>query len=183
MSDELLIRHCSPTLAGIKTGNLFSAEYKTASELVREIKSVNDRLSPKGLRLLPMRYVNGRALLYLYRPSYLRQDLTDRDTVRLLCEMGYRSFSPDKCIATLIERFRDSDRFPHEIGLFLSYPPEDVRGFIENNADNCKAVGAWKVYGDEDRAMQTFCRYKSCTDYYCRQWASGKTVEQLTVDI
>ena len=24
MSEDLLIRHCSPTLAGIKTGNLFS---------------------------------------------------------------------------------------------------------------------------------------------------------------
>lgn len=46
--------------------------------------------------------------------------------------------------------------FPHEIGLFLGYPLEDVQGFIENRAEGYKCVGCWKVYGDEEYAKQEF---------------------------
>ena len=33
MSEELIVRHCSPTLAGIKTGSLFSSEYSSEDEV------------------------------------------------------------------------------------------------------------------------------------------------------
>ena len=75
----------------------------------------------------------------------------------------------------------ESGEFPHEVGLFLSYPPEDVKGFIENRAANAKCTGVWKVYGDEEQARQTFARYRACTECYHAQWCSGKSVEQLTV--
>ena len=34
-----------------------------------------------------------------------------------------------------MQRLADGGKFPHEIGLFLGYPPEDVSGFIENRAN------------------------------------------------
>ena len=69
--------------------------------------------------------------------------------------------------------------FPHEIGLFLSYPPEDVKGFLEHRP--CKCVGCWKVYENEEAAKKTFAKYKACTRVYCRQLASGIDIERLTV--
>ena len=33
MPDEMIIRHCAPTLAGMKTGNMFTYHFKDASEL------------------------------------------------------------------------------------------------------------------------------------------------------
>ena len=52
-------------------------------------------------------------------------------------------------MGTLIRRLQDEAEFPHEIGLFLSYPPEDVQGFIDHHARDFKLSGLWKVYGDE----------------------------------
>ena len=52
-------------------------------------------------------------------------------------------------------------------GCSSSYPPEDVKGFIDNKAENFKCAGLWKVYGDEKRARELFARYKRCTDIYC----------------
>ncbi len=71
--------------------------------------------------------------------------------------------------------------FPHEIGLFLSYLPEDVLGFICNGACNHKCVGCWKVYGDEQAARSIFEKYEMCSKIYSRQWQQGKSIEQLTV--
>ena len=38
MSEELLVRHCSPTLAGLKTGNLFSYKVESISGLKRKCR-------------------------------------------------------------------------------------------------------------------------------------------------
>lgn len=73
--------------------------------------------------------------------------------------------------------------FPHEIGLFLGYPPEDVCGFIENRAGGYKCVGEWKVYGDADKAKEIFAKYRKCTEVYCAQFAQGKSIERLTVAV
>lgn len=72
---------------------------------------------------------------------------------------------------------------PHEIGLFLGYPAEDVKGFIENKAASSKCSGCWKVYGDEQTAMNLFEEYRKCTEICYRKWKNGADVEQLTVSI
>ena len=77
MSEELVVRQCAPTLAGIKTGSLFSCPCDSPEELRQEVRRINRLLAGKGLCLLPLRFDGGRALLYLYRPSRLRQDLED----------------------------------------------------------------------------------------------------------
>ena len=68
MSEEILIRQGAPTLAGIKTGSLFPCPCEDREALLADIRKLNRRLSPKGLCLLPIRFLAGQALLYLYRP-------------------------------------------------------------------------------------------------------------------
>lgn len=182
MSEQLLIRHCSPTLAGMKTGNLFTCSYRECSEVKEYVRSLNRRLRHKGLRILPLRYSSDRALIYVYRPDRLSKDLVHSDAESILKERGYTDSSPERCILHLISRLRNSNEFPHEIGLFLGYPPEDVHGFIENKPDSCKCVGLWKVYGDAEAAQLTFAKYRRCTDVYTRHWSEGKPLEKLTVN-
>ena len=181
MSEELLIRHCSPTLAGMKTGSMFTSAIDSETQLLRDVQAFNRRLREKGVRIVPLRVRDDRALLYLYRPSRLREDLRHETARRILENCGYRPEHPGGCISCLRQRMQADADFPHEVGLFLGYPPEDVCGFIEQNAAHYKCVGCWKVYGDEDKAKRTFAKYRKCTDVYCRQFAAGKTVERLTV--
>ncbi len=181
MSEDLLIRHCSPTLAGIKTGNLFSCACSSQEDLIRELCCLNKKLVPKGIRVLSLRVYQGRALIYAYRPNALEHDLTDQCARELLEAYGYMPENPNCCVVHLIHRLRSSKEFPHEIGLFLSYPPEDVLGFIQNKACNHKCVGNWKVYGDEQRAKLLFEKYDVCSKIYSKQWEQGKSIDQLTV--
>ena len=74
----------------------------------------------------------------------------------------------------------DYGEFPHEVGLFLGYPPEDVEGFIENKARSCKLTGYRKVYSDEEKA-KNFAKYSTFTRVYTEQYAGGKTIERLTI--
>ncbi len=183
MSEKLIIEHCSPTLAGLKTGNLFTCPYESEQGLRQELRQFNKRLTSKGLRILPLRCKERRALIYLYRPGHLRRDLSDHRARALLHTHGYLCENPNRCVARLMERLRECEAFPHEIGLFLGYPPEDVLGFIENRAECFKCVGYWKVYGDEEKAQKLFQQFKRCTSVYCDQWAKGKSIERLTVAV
>ena len=51
---------------------------------------------------------------------------------------------------------RKGKRFPHEIGVLLGYPAEDVKGFVVNEGKNYLYSGYWKVYGDLSEAKQLF---------------------------
>ena len=66
MPEEILIRQAAPTLAGIKTGSLFPCPCDDKEELLADIRHLNRLLVPKGLCLLPIRFLEGQALLYLY---------------------------------------------------------------------------------------------------------------------
>ena len=48
MSDELVIRHCAPTLASIKTANLFSCIFTDRQEMLKHVRNLNLRLKKKG---------------------------------------------------------------------------------------------------------------------------------------
>ena len=178
--DELVIRQGAPTLAGLKTGCLFTWVCPSREELLGQLRRTNGQLRAKGLMLLPLGHVKERVLLYLYRPERLKEDLaSDGEAAALLRELGYGR--EENRIVQLIRRLRKSGEFPHEIGLFLGYPPEDVAGFIENRGACCKCSGTWKVYGDPEEAQLRFRRFRSCTDCYLRQTRSGKTLSELSV--
>ena len=179
MSEEMIVRYCSPTLAGIKTGSLFSAEFANKRECVETLRDWNALLRKKGLRAIPFGGRNGRTTVYVYRVSRLNSDLKNVETRCILSERGYDCDYPERCIARLADKLKSSAEFPHEIGLFLGYPPEDVSGFMNNG--KCKLTGAWKVYGDEKRAERTFAQYKKCTRIYGELFDKGRSVERLTV--
>jgi len=179
MPEELLVRHCAPTLASLKTGNMFACRFCTAKAMYRGIRCVNHRLAGKGLRVLPLRYRDGVGLVYVYRPGKLDADLADTAACQLLAERGYPCGKTNLCVKHLRRRLAQGKDFPHEIGLFLGYPPEDVAGFIDRR--EARLSGCWKVYGDVEAARQTFARFRKCTDVYVRQYAGGCALERLAV--
>ena len=174
MSEELVIRQAAPTLAGIKTGSLFPCPCEDKAALLAEIRAFNRRYQARGLCLLPLRFTKGKALLYLYRPAALQRDLDSDAAAKLLAGAGYPCGSCGGCVAALVQRMRSSAEFPHEVGLFLGYPPEDVRGCIENRASGFKLIGCWKVYGDVDAARKKFESFESCTHR-----SRGKALDEI----
>ena len=122
MSEEILIRQGAPTLAGIKTGSLFPCPCDDREALLTDVRRLNRQLVPKGLCLLPIRFKDGQALLYLYRPAVLHRDLQDGLAQRILTQAGYACGGCGRCVAQLIRRFRESGEFPHEVGAVSQLP-------------------------------------------------------------
>lgn len=181
MLEEYLIECCSPTLASLKTANLFSFRFSSERELYGQIAYWNETLRAKGVSLTVLRQCGGSALIYVYRRAKLESDFTQKGVKKFMSECGYTSLSIDSALDRLRARLGQNCEFPHEIGLFLGYPLEDVVGFIRNGGRNYKCTGLWKVYCNEGEAAQTFAKFKKCSRVYARLWSDGRSVTQLTV--
>lgn len=179
--EELIVRHCSPTMAGLKTGNLFNFQAEDAKALASGIRRMNRQFVPRGIRLIPVRYRDGKAMIYMYRPSRLKADLAHRTARQILEEKDYPVSQADRCVVHLIHCLNHTEAFPHEIGLFLGYPPEDVEGFIRDGAAAAKYTGLWKVYGNVEAARSRFSQFKKCTGAYCEAFRKYHSFDRLIV--
>lgn len=181
MFEELLVKHCSPTLAGIKTGNLFNFTCESTYEVFENIDKWNGKLNSKGIYLSVLSQKDGKTLIYVYRKNKLIRDLSQMNVRNFLNDCGYKLINILDAIKYLVYRIDKCEKFPHEIGLFLGYPISDVKGFIENLGRNSKCVGCWKVYSDEFEALKKFDMYKKCTNIYCQKLMGGTPILKLTV--
>ena len=143
MLDEILIRHCSPTLGGLKTAGLFNYAYSCTAELGFAIARANGELNSKGVFLHILCNTNMRALIYVCRRSRLAADLQKHGVKEYLENCGYDSVTPDYCIEKLKSRFESTERFPHEIGCSLIIPLATLRGLskTEDKTMNPGATG------------------------------------------
>ncbi|KNZ40248.1 cell surface protein [Acetobacterium bakii] len=181
MLENEIIRHCSPTLAGMKTGNLFSYPFNDFSQLKNQLSDWNNSLNSRGVFLEILRVNACRALIYVYRKNRLHNDLSCPKVQTFLSQIGYPVDNLKSCLNFLSQRIQNSADFPHEIGLFLSYPFEDVQGFINHKGKNCKHIGCWKVYCNEQEKIKLFNKYKKCTTKYRQCLRNGSSIQHLTV--
>ena len=49
MSEQILIDHCSPTLAGLKTANMFQVSLEAGESIQDELRELNRLLREKGI--------------------------------------------------------------------------------------------------------------------------------------
>lgn len=180
--DNYLVEHCSPTLASLKTANLFSCRYDSDEQLQCAVQMWNALFSTKGIELIILKQTKELALIYVCRKNRLCADLNKPGVAEFLKEYGYHNNEVEYSLSVLKERLAASNDFPHEIGIFLDYPLNDVKGFIENSGANFKCSGCWKVYCNECDAIRTFHKYKKCREVYSRLFRSGtRDILQLTV--
>ncbi len=159
---EFILKHASATLAGQKAGSLFRVPRALWNR-----NTLRCLLQTTQLLCIPLQASAWSILLYLYDPQLLQNILSQSDNRSYLMELGY-SDHPDTALQMLLEKLGKPCTFPHEVGLFLGYPLQDVRSYIENKGQNCLYTGYWKVYHNVNEAKQQFYRYDLCRQF-CKQ--------------
>lgn len=170
-----LIQYCSPTLSGLKAGSLFSlqrGDLQLPSKLDFPLFEQDT-----NLRVRILHHCTKRFLIFLYRADLLEQHLNEGIPSKILHYYGYRAdWTLQEKLNLLSERIDTCQEFPHEIGLFLDYPPLDVLSFIQNKGENYKLCGIWKVYHNPEQAREIFRQYEKCKQTLQQQIAQGKTL-------
>lgn len=148
----------APTLAGIKPATLLA--FTSGG---RDLHGLWGRFKHEAAALLALEYFElvraaTRTLVLFYRRGALEKQLADPGIASFLTDLGYETgASPADTLLDL--RGRSGSTFPHEIGVLLGIPVEDVRSFMEHGGKDCLCSGYWKVYHDPARAGRIFRAY------------------------
>lgn len=192
--ERAIVRHCAPTLLGVKPAGMFtcSGACAVAGErcappacgIERAVSACDADLAPRGIRVAVLAWRPYGAIVYVYRPDLLARSLADARIERALRACGYRvpntpgdAEAVRSVLAHLRHRFADG--VPHEVGFFLGYPFEDVAGFIEHHGRGYIFAGCWKVYANARDAMRRFARYKRCLRRCVARYEAGATLSEL----
>lgn len=165
-----LALQCAPLITGIKISNLLIV----STEDEGNVRTILKRTGISHYRLL--RQDNKTTYLLFYR-SKLSAYLQDSEVQEMLSKNGYETDSLGQIMRRFQKRYEtymsEGEQFPHEMGLLLGYPVEDVIGFMENNGKNYLYSGYWKVYSDVSTKKALFQKYEDAVDDVIRLLDKG----------
>ena len=152
-----LALQCAPVISGIKISNLLTIPAKS----LRELSAVLKKTELSFRLLYPGRE---RLVILIYRETELKEYLEREEVMAFIYKCGYETSDISKIFPVFVKRYMRymelKQDFPHELGLFLGYPIEDVEGFIKENGKNYLYSGYWKVYKDAELKIRLFKNYE-----------------------
>lgn len=153
-----ILYHAAPVLHNDKTAVLLT--FATSHRNLKALWDKHRANFPHGERLkfYEIKRVDSHVCVLFYDESALTQRLMEPEVQLFLKGEGYEQTEKlTDILATL--RKHSADCCPHEVGIFIGYPLEDVVGFIENQGKNCLHCGYWKVYANADEKIERFKAY------------------------
>ena len=116
---KMLVCYCSSTLAGNENKSLFfHALYSSQKMIIKEIREFNQKLTQKGIRIIPVHISDKRALIYVYRPKVKRRFSDETTQIILKCK-GYDCTKLHySASGRLIQKLQSAPGFSKEEGLF-----------------------------------------------------------------
>lgn len=179
--EAAMVSHCAATLAGHKCGSLFLWRRDDGEDVRQTIERLNRALNDRDIYLRVLKHGCSGELIYVYRAEALKRRLDDPEIQSFLQKYGYVNWGEAECLNCLERHIRCEKLFPHEIGIFLDYPLEDVLEFIRNGGKNYLCLGCWKVYAQVEEAQRKFALFRKCSRIYQNCYDKGIDVVRLTV--
>ena len=167
---------CAPLISGLKVSNLLiiSAEDEA---LVRVI------LRRSGISFFRLLRTGEKVTFLLFRKNPLEAYLKQQEVETMLVEAGYAELSLGNILSTFQKRYAHymsaGGRFPHEMGLLLGYPAEDVKGFVENEGKNFLYSGYWKVYADVEEKRRLFQKVENAKETVIQLLSYGVGIQDI----
>ena len=167
---------CAPLITGLKVSNLLMLPAAC-------LDSLAELISDSDLSMFLLRQTEHKAVLLLYREKDLEAFLMNGSIREILREEGYTGTDLASILAELKVRYTGCRNgkciFPHEMGVFLGYPEEDVRGFMKWNGRNFLYAGYWKVYGEKEKKIRLFRAYDRACDTMIRLLNAGRSINEV----
>ena len=176
--EEMIVFHCSPTLAMMKPACMFSYPVTDKCDMDQQLRIQNQRLNHKGIYLHVLVKRDTYWLIFVYQKALLEQHLFEEHINAFLFSYHYMYQNLNEALSVLSEHMKEDD-FPHEVGVFLGYPLEDVISFIQNEGKNYTSLGYWKVYHNPVETMQLFERFSNCVENFLTKFHEGILLENL----
>lgn len=167
---------CAPVLTGIKISNLLIVHNENS-------RYVMELFQDTEISFFILCVTREKTTFLIYRSTQLISYLKEPKVKELLYRLGYQNQNVQYLLYSLKEKYesymRNGLSFPHELGLILGYPVEDVYGFIVNKGQNFLLIGYWKVYANVSEKQKLFDQYNMAKETMIRLISNGASVLEI----
>ncbi len=171
-----LLLQCAPMIAGLKASNLLII----ASENEADARRILNGTKISCARLARM---DKKTTMLIYHEQWVKEYLASREVSELLRMLGYEGKGFYEVLHSVRKKYRSymkkEGEFPHELGLLLGYPAEDVKGYMDNKGRNYLCTGYWQVYADPAAKLNLFQKFELARERLIRAIFDGKEIQEL----
>lgn len=155
---SLLLYLIAPTLDGVKPSTIVTLSTSGKNLDLLWCKHKEEFLKLYKISYIELKKTDKYTTILFYHKESLNNVLYNKHNLEFLQEIGYKNICSEKSfLIKLKSRFEDT--CPHEIGIFLGIPIEEVKSFMEDPKRECIYCGYWKVYNNIQKAKEQFTTY------------------------
>lgn len=174
---ELKIAYqCAPLIAGLSPANLLMVGEE-------ELHQVRMLLKKAGISYYIVAMTGEKTALLLFDRQRLETYLGKEEVERVFRELGYQDLSLGRLLYVFRRHYEEylrcAGHFPHEMGLLLGYPVEDVVGYMRNDGENSLYTGYWKVYENLADKLQLFGMFEKAREYLIQMLSAGMGIVEI----
>ena len=181
----ILANYGMPTLLRAKPSNLINVNKNYIEDKIKFFHLLEKEINQFGSNQSVIYENDSMYLIMIYNSKILSRVFQQEQNKDMLTYHGYEfdEFVVEQAIDRLKKRYQEykhgREDFPHEMGIMLGYPIEDVEDFIKNHGQNYKFCGLWKVYNDVDKAVKVFEYCRMLREDAIRIVLSGKDLNEI----
>ncbi|MBQ7943870.1 MAG: DUF3793 family protein [Lachnospiraceae bacterium] len=181
-TETQLALQCAPLLTGLKMSNLFIISTENERNFLEYLDRATHNVDIEAYRLLEHQ---GKSIYLLYRKEQLEHFLAKEEVRDFFAVEGYYDFTLEGILLGFRFRYQKhrlcGGDFPHEMGLLLGYPLEDVVGFVENEGEHFLCSGYWKVYANPAEKLLLFRKFQCAEDRLIKLLSKGISIKDMIV--
>ncbi len=172
--EKYIAYYCAPVIFGIKASSTI---------IIKSSQSINFKyFVDTQIKFYEIAQIRDKKLYLIFRKELLMKAINNSMLFEFMNKF-YKENEVEYCLRIFSSKYKDylkkQGDFPHELGIFLDYPPKDVIEFIKNNGANYKICGYWKVYDDVKKAMEIFVEYDKSKSVIMQELKNGKSINYI----
>lgn len=157
--EKFLIYNASLVISGVKPSATVTLKKGKNNLYDKWIKYGISFLKSINIEFVELRESQDALIILVYDKEELENYIFNKSNKQFLVQLGYEEENNlESYINKLKERY-EKFKCPHELGVFLGFPLEDVKDFMGCTNKKCLVCGYWMVYNNFNNAKEIFNKY------------------------
>lgn len=181
--EKFLIYSASLVIAGVKPSATVSLSKTKGNLYSKWIKYGIDFMKKINTKYIELRETDNTLILLVYNEENIKDCIFADNNKEFLMNLGY---SNDENLSEYLDMLKSRYELyncPHELGVFLGFPLEDVKDFIECTNKKCFNCKYWRVYNNYNKAIEIVNNYDNIRDYTLENILQGYKSYEITQNI
>ncbi|WP_297639218.1 DUF3793 family protein [uncultured Clostridium sp.] len=181
--EKFLLYNTSLVISGVKPSETVTLKKTGENAYEKWIEYGESYLKAVGMEYISLRENKDALIILVYNREVLSRRLFEEKSKEFLMNLDYpKEENLDFYLKMLVKRY-EAYNCPHELGLFLGIPIEDVKDFMECTDKKCLHCGYWKVYNNYAKAKETFEKYDNIKEKTVQHILNGTCPYNLALSI